>query len=556
MHHLALNRRAVLALGGAPLLPAARLLPAAALLASPGTAHAAVRTDLVTVLYRPATADAPNRLDPAVQAAILALEKAFVDGGFKVQQPSAAIYALMDQGAGVVVTFAQDAGYSLVFSAYKNLRPSPGQDAGTAEVRLEARVIVGRSVLAAETGRGQMFTNLEPAVREFGERRAMELAARRAAASLAEKTVDRLKELTAEQLTALVGDAPSSTSAQEVKPPPPGSVPAAVPADNSSRPDQMPALPAGPTPGPTPGTTPSPVPQPTPAPGSAAPPVPAPPIPAPSPGTPLPAPRQRWALVVGMSDYSSVRANGVQGIKDLPGVARDTRMVAQTLQQLGFANEQMAVLTDAQATGTAMRGKLKQLAQRVQPDDVVLIFISAHGGNKDFSPSGFGMPILADYRDNDPSSLDFWELQSLARNLPGRVVWINDTCHSGGAAANITSVVVGAAGVTASRDVRGPDAMAVARGAAAGQDFAILTASSPQEISWETAEGGLFTSRLFGALKRTGGQVPFGQLFAEQVQAGVVETSKQICQRANACREHPQQTPIMAYGGNGHLIRL
>lgn len=548
-----LRRRDALALMGTPWLPAATALLSSA--AAAAAVDRGVRTDIITVLYRPATRDAPNRLDPGVQTAMRKLERAFLAAGLRVLQPTADVYRLMDQGQGVVVTFAADAGFSLVFSAYSNYRPVPQQDGVIAEMRLESRVIVGRSILAAEDGRGQMFTRTDAGLGEFGKRRAMELAAEKAADDLVARTADQLKALTPEKVAELLGpDVGQRTDAEQVHPVPEAAV--------------------APPPEPTPSPAVAPVPSPVPVPVPAAPPITPPPSPAPNaspvvaspppapapppaaPSAPLPAPRQRWALVVGMSNYNVVRQAGVQGISDLPGVARDTQRVVATLSEMGFATERTAVFRDAQATSGNVRGILKQMAAKVGPDDLVVIFFSAHGGDKDFSASGFGMPILADYKPGDPNALDFWELQSLARNLRGRVVWINDTCHSGGAANNVATVVVGSDGVQAQRDVRGPDAMTVARATVPGQDFAILTASSPNEISWETPEGGLFTTRLIGALKAGGGRLPLAHLFAEQVQPPVVRESKAICQRAKQCSAHPQQTPIMAFGGAGDRIVL
>ena len=118
------------------------------------SAQAAIRTDVITIMYRAATASAPPRLDPAVQSALLALEEEFLKQGFRVLQPKPEIYGVLDKGPGVVVTFADDAGFSAVFSAYRNLRPMPGQDAGVAEVRLQMRVFVGRHTLVALEGYG------------------------------------------------------------------------------------------------------------------------------------------------------------------------------------------------------------------------------------------------------------------------------------------------------------------------------------------------------------------------------------------------------------------
>ena len=508
-----LQRRQVLALAAAAPL-------AAGLAAWAPQALAAVPTDQITVMYRRESDQAPARTEPVVQAATLALEREFKKRGLKVLQPSAEVYKLLDQGQGVVVTFAPDAGFSLVFSAYADVRPVPGQEAGIGEVRLATRVFVGRHILVADEGRGQMFTRLEASVREFGMRRALEVAAQKAAADVAEKAMSQLQELTPERIAELSG-APlgSAPTAQVV------AVPAAL----------KPPAPATPTPA---------TPAPAPAPAAAAQP------------TPLPAPKNRYALVVGMSNYASVRAaNNHAPIGDLPGVAKDASFVIESLGKLGFTGDRVTVLRDGQATGTAVRGVIKSLAAKVQPEDAVVIFISGHGVDKDESASGFGMPVLADFRLRDPAALDYWELQSFIKNLRGRVVWINDTCHSGGAATNVASVVVGGQGLKVNMAVRGPDAATVANQAGQGQDFAILTACAPNELSLETAEGGLFTTTLFKALLQTKGQVPLGQLFAENVATTVVEKSRQLC-KSGVCDKNPQQTPIMAFNGNGASFRL
>ncbi len=508
---------------------------------------AASPADRITVLYRSEGATAPTRLDPVVQFATRALEAEMLKRGYRVLQPSAELYRVMDLGQSVIVTFAADAGFSMVFSAYKNLRPVPGEEGAIADVRLQARVFVGRNVVVAEEARGQMFTRTDPAVREYGERRAMEVAAEKAAASLAEKAVQRLKALSPDELKEML--AGPATGVQV----------ATISADNrpAAVPVAVPAIVVAPTAAPTPAPAPAPA---TPSNTGPIAPTPAPtpaPTAAPAPGAAMAAPRNRFALVVGMSNYAGVRAAGVSGITDLPGVARDTTFVIDSLKQVGFSDDRMMVLRDDKATGAAIRGAMKRFAAQVQPDDLLLIFISAHGADKDASYSGFGMPVLADYRGSrDTGELDYWELQSMAKNLRGRVVWINDTCHSGGAASGVNTVVMSATGVQKGGEVRGPDAVTVAKAGTPGQDFAILTASSPSEISWETGDGGLFTTRLFTALRQTGGKVALGQLFADSVQRSVIDTSKQVCQQQRMCGQYPQQTPIFAYGGNGHLIRV
>lgn len=567
-------RRRALGLLTAPWWPA---LPALPLLAqAPSALAARIQTDRLTVLYRPADPQAPTRLDPTVQTAVQALEAEFLQRGLRVLQPTAEVYKVMDRGQEVVVTFAEDAGYSMVFSAYRHLREVPREDGGIAEVRLESRVFVGRHILSSEEAVGRMFTQLDAKSREFGTRRALELAARRAAADLAEKTATRLKQISEAELAQLIGPAPSSAMLVSalplpVEPPPQGSDAGSMP----EPPPPVPPVPAAPVPAPAPAPAappppapmPAPVPMPSPAPSPAPAPAPAPnPGPAPAPAAPatpdagpLPAPARRWALVIGMSDYSMLRAAGISGITDLRGVARDVRLVSQTLGELGFGADRTVVLQDAAATSDAVRGHMKRLAREVGPDDLLMLFISAHGGSKDFSPSGFGMPVLADFRPRNDANLDFWELQSMARNMRGRVVWVNDTCHSGGAATNVATVQLSSRGAQAGVDLRGPDALRVAQTPPAtptGQDFAILTASQPQEVSLETQEGGLFTTALFRALRETRGRVPLGRLFTERVHLPVVDASRRMCRDGRACVGNPQQTPVMAVGGRGHQIVL
>ena len=556
-----IQRRAVLGLmAGAPLARSAgtgmlastpgtlgSLAVGPALLAVAPAVHAAVPTDRITVMYRRESAQAPGRLEPVVQAATLALESEFRKRRLRVLQPSADVYQLLDQGQGVVITFATDAGFSLVFSAYADMRPLAGQDSGMAEVRLATRVFVGRNILFADEGRGQMVTRLEPATREFGIRRALEAAARRAAIDVAEKAATELEALTPERINDMVGaESTSTTTAQVV------AVPASLqPVAAVVAPPPLPTGAASPS-------TPPPLPAPAPAPATAPAPAAAQsPAPSPVPGAAMKAPSNRYAVVVGMSSYASVReANKGWPIPDLPGVSRDTDFVVDSLGKLGYQKDRMTVLRDKQATSTALRGAIKALAGKVQSDDAVMIFISGHGADKDESTSGFGMPVLADHRAKDPGSLDFWELQSFVKNLRGRVVWINDTCHSGGAATNVTSVVVSSRGVTAKVGVKGPDAATVAGNAAPGQDFAILTACMPSELSLETADGGLFTTSLFKELVRTKGQVALGQVFADTVAKQVIDQSRTMCKSPGLCGSNPQQTPVMAFNGNGAQFRL
>lgn len=475
-----------------------------------------VRSDTITVLYRAATPSAPNRLDPAVQAALLALEEEFLARGLRVLQPKPDVYAVLDKGPSVVVTFADDAGFCAMVSAYRNLRPQPGQEMGIAEVRLQVRVFVGRHTLAALEGRGQMATRIDAASREFGERRATELASRRAAADVAEKIATKLKDLSPAQIQELIRRAPSpSMQVAEVS---------------------LPELSAPSTP-PSAGGF-----QSAPAPGQSA-------VEAAAPVG------QRYALLVGVSDYPSLKGPAREQ-SALPGVAKDMENMKATLLHLGWDAKRIVSLVEEQATGANVRGVLKVFQRHVQKDDLILVFVSGHGAPKNHSLSGYGRPILADDTGaEDPSTMDFWELQSLVRNLAcDRSVFVIDTCHAGGAATKLESVTVGASAVTAGPALAGPSGASMAKLGDQAKHLAIVTASRADEVSGDLPTGGLFTLTFLSALRAAKSSEPLGRVIAQRVAPAVIEQSRETCRRRGPQCRFPQQTPEIHFTGQGSQI--
>jgi len=480
--------------------PAAPTVPVAPPIGPP-------RTDLITVLYRKENQSAPTRVDPSVAAATRALEAEFLKLGLRVLQPDARSYQLLDAAPNMIITFAPDAGFSLVFSLYGNVRPRPGSDMVMGEVRLEARVFVGRSILAAETGVGRMAATLTPATREFGERRALEQAAEKAAHELTGRIAAQLRTLTPERM-------------QELMQAPPPLIQGAKPVLLAAE---------------------------------------APPS---NPNTPMAPPRRKFALLAGVSDYAAVRQR-LPGwsVGNLPGVSDDLTNMGKALRGMGFDGGDITTLLDARATSGGLRQELMKLAAKTQEDDLVLIALSCHGGDKDLCPSGFGLPVLYDFAGpGDANALDFWQLQSLVANLPARrVVLVVDTCHSGGVAKMMPSAVITASGVQTSKGKASPEpaamaAAAQANAALATRHIAILAASRPEELSLEDPpNGGLFTSRLLRGLNAAKGNQSLEQVFVEHVEREVIETSRPMCRRIGECQV---QTPMFAYSGRGNMIRI
>ncbi len=265
---------------------------------------------------------------------------------------------------------------------------------------------------------------------------------------------------------------------------------------------------------------------------------------------PLPLPARRFALLVTMSDYSGVRKRTGTKISDLPGVEKDKENLIRTLVQLGFPKANIVTLADEQAHTLSVQGAISKLQGTAQEDDLVVLAISGHGAAKDFTPSGFGMPVLADY---DPKSmegrLDFWMLQSLIGNMRARrTVMLLDTCHAGGGALNLaTSTVVTAAGVALQANPQDATRMASVMGE--GRHFAVIAAARADQSSLDSKDGGVFTLVLLDAMRNASDQ-PLARLFAEKVEKQVSENALKLGGKTT------RQNPVFAFKGRGNMIRI
>lgn len=108
---------------------------------------------------------------------------------------------------------------------------------------------------------------------------------------------------------------------------------------------------------------PSPSPSPKPKPSSSAQPKPKPP--------PTAAPQDRWALIVGVTNY---RGN----VKDTVGGANDARMIRQVLLQHGWRSDRIRILTDGQATGRAVSDGLSWLQRNSSSKTFSFFHYSGH----------------------------------------------------------------------------------------------------------------------------------------------------------------------------------
>lgn len=514
------------------------------------TAVAQWSSKRLVMFYRQETAAAPARLDPAVQASTLALEREFLDLGYRVTEPSPAAYKAMDTGGPyVIVTFAPDAGPSMVYSVYADTRPEPGSNVSIAEVRITARVFLGASLLAADEGSGEMQFRNDPALQQYGLRKAYESAAGDAAADVAARVDARVKSMTPQQVADVVAGDLTQTTAFTIVAPPPSAPSAAAPPAASSPPAQPPAAH---TPTEQPPTVQAPTSQPPPA-GS------------------TPAPGKRWLVTIGVSDYSHVLGVRQAGTHDhdLAGTPADVRNVSLTLAAFGYAGATTINLFDAGATTEAVRQTLDKLAASVGPNDTVVLYITGHGMKEPWSRDGMAMPVLYDtdvqsaVAGNDV--FDFAALATAFSHIPARqLLLVIDTCYSGRATVGLglTAVTVSSRGVEVSAGGGTPDISRLAASGTLGpRNIAIMTAAHPDESSLDEGAllGGLFTSNLVRGLQETRGEAPIESVFRQYVWNQVIDISRVQCAQdrdPNPAEHCQQQTPVLGYRGEGNLIEL
>jgi hypothetical protein len=519
----------------------------------------------LVMFYRQETASAPPRLDPAVQAVTLALEHELLNLGYHVTEPSPAAYQAMDRGGPyVIVTFASDAGPSMVYSVYTDTRPEPGANVSIAEVRISARVFLGATLLAAEEGSGEMQFRSDPALREYGQRRANEAAADDAAADLAARVDTRLKSLSKQQVAdSITGDVTQTTAFTIVAPPqapPTAAAPSAPPAAPATPPQAVPSAPATPSAPVTPAAPPA-------TSGTASTPSAASSSTPPQPPAP---PGKRWLVTIGVSDYSHVVGIPDAGTHahDLPGTPTDVKNIRQTLAGFGYQDATSVNLFDAGATTEAVRQTLSRLATSVGPNDTVVVYISGHGMTEPWSRQGMAMPILYDTDVNEAIAgddvFDFSTLAGSFTQIPAKqLVLVIDTCYSGRATVGLglTTVTVSSRGVDVAAGGGTPDVLRMMTRVSGTENIAVMTAASPREESLDegTQLGGLFTSNLVQGLQQTHGQMPLEELFRQYVWSQVVDISRSQCAQdpdPNPAHRCQQQTPVLGYSGGGNLIEL
>jgi uncharacterized caspase-like protein len=265
----------------------------------------------------------------------------------------------------------------------------------------------------------------------------------------------------------------------------------------------------------------------------------------PAPGQPTKpsgGPAQKWALVIGIASFQD------KVIPPLSYTASDAKSFADVLlspQYGNFKQDNVHVLLNDQATTRHIKEQLNWLARMASPDDLVVVYIAAHGSPREVDTAGVSYIITNDTDiGTDPNSPDIDSLYATAlpmvdlanavatRVRAERTAIFLDTCFSGNAAQPQNKLI--APGLAS-----GSVAPGTLDHIRQGSGRIIFTASGVNEESLESdaIRHGYFTYYLVQALQQQNGSVPLSQAFAY--------VQQHVHARAQT-EAHAEQNPVLS----------
>ena len=257
--------------------------------------------------------------------------------------------------------------------------------------------------------------------------------------------------------------------------------------------------------------------------------------------TPLATVRDKWALIIGISNFAD---KNIPGLNYTTADAKSFRDTIEDPKYGKFPADHVHILTDSEATTRNIKMELNWLARNAAPEDVAVVYIASHGSPRDMDTAGANYIITHDTEigpDDDPDKLFATALPmvELSNTVATRVrarrtaVFI-DTCYSGGAAVGAKAMAPGIGNAGVSKETLAHISQ--------GDGRVILAASTDQEESLESdqLQHGYFTYYLVEALHTLGGQATMSQVY-DYVRTHVsdrVATDKKVY--------HSHQTPVMS----------
>jgi uncharacterized caspase-like protein len=204
-----------------------------------------------------------------------------------------------------------------------------------------------------------------------------------------------------------------------------------------------------------------------------------------------------YILAVGVSDYNDKKLN-------LNYAASDAYYMAKAFKEKHggtFSKVEAKVLLDKQATKRNVARGLKWLKQVMTQRDVCIVFFSGHG-TRNRKGTFFFVPCDVDIRDTDGTCVPGEPVKRLMANLPGKLIFILDACHSGAAAEK------GETADDLTRDLMTED-----------YGIVVMSSSMGDEPSLESPEvrGGFFTKALIEGLSGAADLNRDGKIFLHEL---------------------------------------
>jgi WD40 repeat protein len=160
-----------------------------------------------------------------------------------------------------------------------------------------------------------------------------------------------------------------------------------------------------------------------------------------------------FGLVVGIGNYQNARVPGGRPPVDLKYTTADARAMRDAWsKQVGkrYQHGSLELLPDEQATREAILGHLKKLVGKVQPDDLLLVFLAGHGYDQSREQPGknrfvFCTPTF-DIARPEETGITSQALYEALAVLPCRKLVLLDVCHAGLAANPVRDLTPGGKG--------------------------------------------------------------------------------------------------------------
>ncbi|HWG18725.1 MAG TPA: caspase family protein [Acidobacteriaceae bacterium] len=257
-------------------------------------------------------------------------------------------------------------------------------------------------------------------------------------------------------------------------------------------------------------------------------------------GGPSGPPGQRWALIVGIGNFTD------QNIEPLKYTANDAQSFMDALLDPkigGFKSDHVHSLLNDQATTKNIKMQLNWLARSAGPDDVVVVYVATHGSSRDLDTVGVNYIITHDTEigaNIDPDSLYATALpmveisNAIATRVKAQKAAIFlDTCYSGNAAVQEKQIAPGIKNASLS-----PDAIAhITQGS--GRMVFAAAGTDQESLESDTLKHGFFTYYLVQALQQEGASAPLSKIF-DYTEQHVSQTVATQFKQYNV-----QQTPVM-----------